>query len=67
MEGEDPMKAEEVTDDQLSVIYSVVQAGIAPYADFGVWRPLGQRVRIEHEICFPLPHRELEEQRDPPT
>ena len=28
---------------QLSVIYSLVQAGITPYADFGVWRPLGQR------------------------
>ena len=43
VEGEDPMKAEEVTDDQLSVIFTVVQAGIAPYADFGVWRPFGQR------------------------
>ena len=37
------MKAEEVTDDQLSVIFTVGQAGIAPYADFGVWRPFGQR------------------------
>ena len=43
VEGEDPMKADEVTDDQLSVIFTVVQAGIAPYADFGVWRPFGQR------------------------
>ena len=43
VEGEDPMKAEEVTDDQLSVIFTVGQAGIAPYADFGVWRPFGQR------------------------
>ena len=43
VEGEDPMKAEEVTDDQLSVVYSVAQARIAPYADFGVWRPVGQR------------------------
>ena len=30
------MKAEEVTDDQLSVVFTVGQAGIAPYADFGV-------------------------------
>ena len=37
VEGEDQMKAEEVTDDQLSVVFTVVQAGIAPYADFGVW------------------------------
>ena len=37
--GEDPMKAEEVTDDQLLVIFTVGQAGIAPCADFGVWRP----------------------------
>ena len=43
VEGEDPMKAEEVTNDQLSVVFHVVQAGIAPYADFGVWRPFGQR------------------------
>ena len=37
------MKAEEVADDQLSVIYSVVQAGIAPFTDFGVWRNFWQR------------------------
>ena len=36
VEGEDPMKAEEVIDDQLSVIFTVGQAGIEPYADFGV-------------------------------
>ena len=43
VEGEDPMKTEEVTDDQLSAVYSLTQAGINPYADFGVWRPFGQR------------------------
>ena len=43
VEGEDPMKTEEVTDDQLSVVHWLTQAGISPYADFGVWRPFGQR------------------------
>ena len=43
IEGEDPMKTEEVTDDQLSVVHSLTQAGISPHADFGVWRPFGQR------------------------
>ena len=43
LEGEDPMKAEEVTDDQLSVLCATTKAGIAPYADFGVWKPFGQR------------------------
>ena len=43
VEGEDPMKCEEVTDDQLSVVYSLAQAGVTPFADFGVWRPFGQR------------------------
>ena len=44
LEGEDPMKAEEVTDDQLSVLAAVTKAGVTPYADFGVWKPFGQRV-----------------------
>ena len=43
LEGEDPLKSEEVTDDQLSVLSALVKAGVAPYADFGVWRPFGQR------------------------
>ena len=38
------MKAEEVTDDQLSVLAAVTKAGVTPYADFGVWKPFGQRV-----------------------
>ena len=42
-EGEDPMKTEEVTDDQLSVVYSSTQAGISQCAYFGVWRPFGHR------------------------
>ena len=40
---EDPMKSEEVTDDQLSVLGALTRVGIAPYADFGVWKPFGQR------------------------
>ena len=43
LEGEDPMKVEEVTDDQLSVLAAVTKAGVTPYADFGVWKPFGQR------------------------
>ena len=39
VEGEDPMKSEEVTDDQLSVLGALTRVGIAPYADFGVWKP----------------------------
>ena len=42
LEGEDPMKAEEVMDDQLSVLAVVTKAGVTPYADFGVWKPFGQ-------------------------
>ena len=43
LEGEDPMKAEDVTDDQLSVLAAITKAGVTPYADFGVWKPFGQR------------------------
>ena len=43
VEGEDPMKSEEVTDDQLSVLGALTRVGIAPYAYFGVWKPFGQR------------------------
>ena len=43
LEGEDPMKAEEVTDDQLSVLAATIKVGMTPYADFGVWKPFGQR------------------------
>ena len=46
VEGEDPMKCEEVTDDQLSVVYSLAQAGVTPFADFGVWRPFGQLQKV---------------------
>ena len=35
VEGEDPMKSEEVTDDQLSVLGALTRVGIAPCADFG--------------------------------
>ena len=42
LEGEDPMKSEEVTDDQLSVPCVLTKVGIAPFADF-VWKPCGQR------------------------
>ena len=43
LEGEDPMKSEEVTDDQMSVLCELTKVGIAPFADFGVWKPFGQR------------------------
>ena len=43
LEGEEPMKSEDVTDDQLSVLAAVIKVGITPYADFGVWKPFGQR------------------------
>ena len=43
LEGEDPMKAEDVTDDQLSVLAATIKVGMTPYADFGVWKPFGQR------------------------
>ena len=43
LEEEDPMKVEEVTDDQLSVLAVVTKAGVTLYADFGVWKPFGQR------------------------
>ena len=43
LEGEDLMKADEVTDDQLSVLAAVTKAGVPPYADFGVWKTFGQR------------------------
>ena len=43
LEGEEPMKAEDATDDQLSVLAAVIKVGITPYADFGVWKPFGQR------------------------
>ena len=36
------MKSEEVTDNQLSVLAALIKVGITPYADFGVWKPLGQ-------------------------
>ena len=42
LEGEEPMKSEDVTDDQLSVLAAVIKVGITPYADFGVWKPFGQ-------------------------
>ena len=32
-----------MTDDQLSVLGALTRVGIAPYADFGVWKPFGQR------------------------
>ena len=43
LEGEDPMKAEDVTDDQLSVLAAAIKVGMTPYADFGVWKQFGQR------------------------
>ena len=43
-QGEDPLENEEVTDEQLSALVQVVAAGGAPYADFGVWGPHGNRI-----------------------
>ena len=36
------LESEEVTDDQLSVLAALTKVGI-PFADFGVWKPFGQR------------------------
>ena len=43
MEGEDQMKAEEATDDQLSALCATTRVGIAPHADPGVPKQFGQR------------------------
>ena len=56
VEGEDPMKAEEVTDDQLSVICSVVQAGIAPFADFGVSHKVSRTNLCQRELATCVPY-----------
>jgi uncharacterized membrane protein YgcG len=43
-DGEDPQEEEEITGDQLAGLDSKIQSGVAPYADFGVWRPFGARL-----------------------
>ena len=61
------MKSEEVTDDQVSVLCTKV--GIAPFADFGVWKPFGQRhaKNAQVYVSFSRPHRSLAVQRNPRT
>ena len=46
----DPTDEEEITGDQLAALDAKIQAGQAPYADFGVWRPFGSR--IERQMKF---------------
>ena len=41
---EDPQEDEEITKDQLTALDARVQTGSAPYADFSVWRPFGDRL-----------------------
>ena len=43
-EGDAPMESEEVTDEQLSAFVRVVEAGGAPFVDFGIWGPYGNRI-----------------------
>ena len=50
LEGEDPMKSKEVTDDQLSVLCELTKVGIAPFADFGVWKPLANGMRTRSSL-----------------
>ena len=50
LEGEDPMRAEDVTDGQLSVLAAITKASVTPYADFGVWKPFGQRAAKNFEF-----------------
>ena len=68
LEVEDPMKSEEVTDDQLSVMSALVKAGVAPYADLGcgaIWSTHSQ----EFETHFSLPRQQwfMEVQRNSRT
>ena len=43
-DNEDPQEDEEITRDQLTALDSRVQQGAAPYVDFSVWRPFGDRL-----------------------
>jgi hypothetical protein len=43
-DGEDPQEEEEITGDQLAGLDSKIQSGVAPFADFGVWRLVGARL-----------------------
>ena len=40
---EPPLRASDPTDAQLTALNFVVQAGLAPYADFALWGPFGAR------------------------
>ena len=68
LEGEDPMKAEDVTDDQLSVLAAITKAGVTPYADFGVWKPFGPGCQeLEVHVTLPGSHGCLALQGNPWT
>ena len=44
MEGDEPLDSVEVTNSQLTALHTVVSQGMAPYADYGVWGPHGNRL-----------------------
>ena len=48
--GDAPMDNAEVSDAQLAALYHVLQSGVVPYADFGVWGPHG--LRLERRMKF---------------
>ena len=44
-EGGDPMVSEEITDVQLSALAAVLEMGLPPFVDMGVWGPFGERIQ----------------------
>ena len=44
IEGDEPLDVTEVSNAQLSALKAVVDQGLPPYADFGVWAPHGNRL-----------------------
>ena len=43
-EGDEPLDSFEVTNAQLTALQAVISQGMAPYTDFGVWGPHGNRL-----------------------
>ena len=48
--GDSPMENSEVTDAQLSALQYLINSGLPPYVDFGIWGPYG--VRVERRMKF---------------
>ena len=53
-DGEEPTEEEEATADQMASLEARARSGATPYADFGVWRPHGQR--MERALKFVVHH-----------